>query len=144
MYNLLSHAAVSCIDRTGEYSFTTFNIHTYDLNYKRTADGLDYTGGLMTAKFSGTSTASVQVLTLSDNVLEGDETFTGVILVPRDTIRDYRVTPGLPDNATIQIIDDDSKFILLFPVNANFNIIAMVLFCISIYFLTLIYKCILF
>ena len=74
------------------------------------ADGPDYTGGLLTATFRGTSTASVQVPTLSDNVLEGLETFTGVIQEPPDP----RVTRGSPDTATVNIFDATSKFIINF------------------------------
>ena len=76
------------------------------------ADGLDYTGGLLTATFSGSSTTSVPVPTLSDNVLEGEETFTGVIQVPPETTNDYRVTRGSPDNANVNIFDTSSKFII--------------------------------
>ena len=52
------------------------------------AVGLDYTGGLLVATFSGSSTTSVQIPTLSDYVLEGVETFTGVIQVPPNTTSD--------------------------------------------------------
>ena len=76
------------------------------------ADGADYTGGLLTATFSGSSTTSVPVSTLSDNVHEGLETFTGVIQVPPETTTNYRVTAGLPDTATatVNIIDATSEF----------------------------------
>ena len=74
------------------------------------ADGLDYTGGLLTATFSGSSTTSVPGPTLSDNVLEGEETFTGVIQVPPETTNDYRVTRGSPDTATVNSFDATSKF----------------------------------
>ena len=74
------------------------------------ADGPDYTGGLLTATFSGSSTTSVRVPTLSDNVLEGLETFTGVIQVPPDTTTNYRVTAGSPDTAMVCIIDATSEF----------------------------------
>ena len=66
----------------------------------------------MTATFSGSSTTSVPVPTLSDNVLEGEETFTGVIQVPPETTNDYRVTRGSPDTATVNIFDATSKFII--------------------------------
>ena len=74
------------------------------------ADGADYTGGLLTATFSGSSTTSVRVPTLADNVLEGLETFTGVIQVPPETTTNYRVTAGSPDTASVNIIDDTSEF----------------------------------
>ena len=74
------------------------------------ADGADYTGGLYTATFSGSSTTSVPVPTLSDNVLEGLETFTGVIQVPPETTTNYRVTAGSSDTATVNIIDATSEF----------------------------------
>ena len=73
------------------------------------ADGADYTGGLYTATFSGSSTTSVQVPTLPDNVYEGLEYFTGVIQVPPDTTTNYRVTAGSPDTATVNIRDATSE-----------------------------------
>ena len=66
----------------------------------------------MTATFSGSSTTSVPVPTLSDNVLEREETFTGVIQVPSETTNDYQVTRGSPDNANVNIFDATSKFII--------------------------------
>ena len=74
-------------------------------------DGADYTGGLLTATFSGSSTAVVQVPTLPDDDVEGVESFTAVIQVPAETTQDYRVTAGSPDTATVLINDDDSKLI---------------------------------
>ena len=73
------------------------------------ADGADYTGGLLTATFRGSSTTSVRVPTLPDNVLEGLEYFTNVIQVP-DTTTNYRVTAGSPDTAMVNIIDATSEF----------------------------------
>ena len=70
----------------------------------------DYTGGLYTVTFRGNSTTSVRVPTLPDNVLEGLETFTGVIQVPPETTTNYRVTAGSPDTATVNIIDATSEF----------------------------------
>ena len=74
-------------------------------------DGADYTGVLLTATFSGSSTAVVQVPTLHDDDVEGAENFTAVIQVPAETTRDYRVTAGSPDTATVLINDDESKLI---------------------------------
>ena len=76
------------------------------------ADGADYTGGLYTATFSGSSTTSVRVPTLPDNVLEGLETFTGVIQVPSETTTTYRVTAGSPDTTMVNIIDTTSEFVI--------------------------------
>ena len=76
------------------------------------ADGADYTGGLYTATFSGSSTTSVPVPALPDNVLEGLETFTGVIQVPPETTTNYQVTAGSPHTAMVNIIDATSAFIL--------------------------------
>ena len=76
------------------------------------ADGPDYTGGLYTATFSGSSTTSVPVPSLPDNVLEGLEYFTGVIQVPPETTTNYRVTAGSPDSAMVNIIDATSEFII--------------------------------
>ncbi len=74
------------------------------------ADGADYTGGLYTATFSGSSTTSVPVPTLPDDDLEGLEYFTGVIQVPPETTTNYRVTAGSPDTAMVNIIDATSEF----------------------------------
>ena len=74
------------------------------------ADGADYTDGLYTATFSGSSTTSVRVPTLPDDVLEGLEYFTGVIQVPPETTTNYQVTAGLPDTATVNIMDATSEF----------------------------------
>ena len=65
----------------------------------------------MTVIFNGSNTAVVQVPTLSDEVAERMENFTAVIEVSTNTTRDYRVMHGLPDTATVQIDDDDSKHI---------------------------------
>ena len=73
------------------------------------ADGADYTGGLYNATFSGSSTTSVPVPTLPDDVLEGLEYFTGVIQVPPESTTNYRVTAGSPDTATINIMDATSE-----------------------------------
>ena len=72
-------------------------------------DGADYTGGLLNATFSGSSTAVVQVPTLPDDLVEGVENFTAVILVPAETT--CNITAGSPDTATVQINDEDSKLI---------------------------------
>ena len=71
--------------------------------------GLDYTGGLLTAAFRGSSTAVVPVPTLHDNIVEGEESFTAALLVPLDATTTYRVTRGTPATATVVINDDDSK-----------------------------------
>ena len=82
-------------------------MHTYT---SLTVGGPDYTGGLLTATFSGSSTAAVQVPTLTDNVLEGLQNFTAAIQVPpADTTTNYQVTCGSPDSATVEIMDATSK-----------------------------------
>ena len=80
------------------------------LVYLYATDGPDYTSGLLTAVFRGSSTAVVSVPTLPDNIVEGEENFTAVILVPVDATTTYRVTRGTPATATVVINDDDSKF----------------------------------
>ena len=85
-------------------------MHTHYIPPLLIADGADYTGGLLNATFSGSSTTSVRVPTLPDNVLEGLETFTVVIQVPPETTTNYRVTAGSPDTATVNIIDATSEF----------------------------------
>ena len=77
-------------------------------------DDADYTGGLLTATFSGSSTAVVQVPTIPDDLVEGVENFTAVIQVPAETTRDCRITAGSPDAATVLINDKDSKLIQSF------------------------------
>ena len=73
-------------------------------------DGPDYTSSLLTAVFRGNSTAIVPVPTLPENIVEGEESFTAVILVPVEATMAYRVTRGSPATATVVIIDNDSKF----------------------------------
>ena len=71
--------------------------------------GLDYTGGLLTAVFKGSSTAVVPVPTLTNSIVEGEENFTAVIVVPLDATMACRVRSGTPARATVVINDDDSK-----------------------------------
>ena len=85
----------------------------------------------MNATFSGSSTTSVPVPTLSDNVLEGEETFTGVIQVPPETTNDYRVTHGSPDNATVKILDATSKSQLNIAVSAALTVCTVMAVCLS-------------
>ena len=85
------------------------------------ADGADYTGGLYTATFSGSSTTSVTVPTLTDDVLEGLETFTGVIQVPPETTTNYRVTAGSPDTAMVNIIDATSECTIVQPGQVTYS-----------------------
>ena len=81
------------------------------------ADGLDYTGGLLTATFSGSNITSVPVLTLPNEVAERVKKLTAVIHITANATRDGRVTHGSPDTATVQIDDDDSKLILLISIH---------------------------
>ena len=78
--------------------------------YLYATDGPDYTSGLLTAVFRGSSSAVVSVPTLHDNIVEGEENFAAVILVPLDATMTYRVRSGTPATATVVINDDDSKF----------------------------------
>ena len=73
-------------------------------------DCLDYTSSLLTAVFRGNSTAIVPVPTLPDYIVEGEENFAAVIIVPVDATVAYRITRGSPATATVVIIDNDSKF----------------------------------
>ena len=73
------------------------------------SDGPDYTSGVLTTAFRGSSTAVVPVPTLPDNIFEGEESFIAVIIVPVDATRTYRVRRGTPAAATVVINDDDSK-----------------------------------
>ena len=66
--------------------------------------------GVLTTVFRGSSTAVVPVPTLPDNIVEGEESFTAVIIVPVDATMAYRITRGSPATATVVIIDNDSKF----------------------------------
>ena len=63
--------------------------------------GLDYTSSLLTAVFNGSSTAVVSVPTLPDDIVEGEENFTAIIIVPVDATTTYRVTRGTPATATV-------------------------------------------
>ena len=72
-------------------------------------DGPDYTSGVLTTVFKGSSTAVVPVPTLPDNIVEGEENFTAAIVVPVDATTNYRVESGTPSTATVVINDDDSK-----------------------------------
>ena len=72
-------------------------------------DGPDYTSGVLTTAFKGSSTTVVPVPTLPDNIVEGEENFTAVIVVPVDATMAYRVRSGTPATATVVINDDDSK-----------------------------------
>ncbi len=71
--------------------------------------GPDYTSGLLTAAFRGSSTAVVPVPTLPNNIVEGEENFTAAILVPLDATLACRVTRGTPATATVVINDDYGK-----------------------------------
>ena len=68
----------------------------------------------MTATFSGSSTTSVQVATLPNEVAERVRKLAAVINITANATRDGRVTHGSPDTATVQIDDDDGKLIILF------------------------------
>ena len=72
-------------------------------------DGPDYTSGVLTTAFRGSSTAVLPVPTLPDNIVEGEESFIATILVPVDATMTYRVRSGTPATATVVINDDDSK-----------------------------------
>ena len=79
-------------------------------------DGADYTGGLLIASFSGSSTTSVRVPTLSDEIAERIESFTAIVKVPANATRVSRMNGS--DIATVQIKDDDGKLLLLIHVVA--------------------------
>ena len=74
-------------------------------------DGADYTGGLLTSTFSGSSTTSVRVPTLSDEIAERIERFTAIVKVPANATRVSRMNGS--DIVTVQIKDDDGKLLLL-------------------------------
>ena len=71
----------------------------------------------MTATFNGSSTTSVQVATLPNEVAESVKKLTAVIHITANATKDGRVTRGSPDTATVQIDDDDSKLILLISIH---------------------------
>ena len=71
----------------------------------------------MTATFSGSSTTSVQVATLPNEVAERVRKLAAVINITANATRDGRVTHGSPDTATVQIDDDDSKLIVLISIH---------------------------
>ena len=70
----------------------------------------------MTATFSGSSTTSVRVPTLSDEIAERIERFTAIVKVPANATRVSRTNGS--DMAIVQIKDDDGKLLLLIRVVA--------------------------
>ena len=65
----------------------------------------------MTATFNGSNTTSVPVPTLSNEIAERIESFTAIVKVPANATRVSRMNGS--DIATVQIKDDDGKFLLL-------------------------------
>ena len=72
---------------------------------------MDYTSGPYTVIFpAGQTTATFDVPINDDNILEGNEDF---ILTIDETLLPTGVTRGSPGNATVTIVDDDGKKIII-------------------------------
>ena len=97
-----------CCSGTGAHALYALPINVV-IVYMLIPDGPDYTTGVLTTAFRGSSTAVVPVPTLPDNIVEGEESFIAVIIVPMDATTTYRVRRGTPATATVVINDDDSK-----------------------------------
>nr|WNS50027.1 Na-Ca exchanger/integrin-beta4-like protein [Halisarca dujardinii] len=67
----------------------------------------DYLGEVYNVTFEGTNVAVVPVPSIDDDLVEGVEEFTAVIVVPADTQREHLVTRGSPDTAVVEINDND-------------------------------------
>ena len=67
----------------------------------------DYQGGERHAIFEiGSSVATVEYSTVNDGTLEGIESFTAELTVPPE-MQTMGIVPGMPDSATVNIIDDE-------------------------------------
>ena len=67
----------------------------------------DYQGGEWRAIFEiGSSMAAVEYSTVNDSTQEGIESFTAELTVPPE-MQAMGIVPGMPDRATVNIIDDE-------------------------------------
>ena len=67
----------------------------------------DYQGGERRAIFEiGSSVATVEYSTVNDSTREGIESFTAELTVPPE-MQAMGIDPGMPESATVNIIDDD-------------------------------------
>ena len=67
----------------------------------------DYLGGERHAIFEiGSSMATVEYRTVSDSTREGIESFITELTVPPE-MEAMGIVPGMPDSATVNIIDDE-------------------------------------
>ena len=72
---------------------------------------MDYTSGPYTVTFpAGQTTATFDVPMIDDDILEGNENF---MLTIDETSLPDRVTRGSPGEATVTIVDDDGKEIVI-------------------------------
>ena len=67
----------------------------------------DYLGGERRAIFEiGSSMATVEYSTVNDSTREGIESFIAELTVPPE-MQAMGIVPGMPDSATVNIIDDE-------------------------------------
>ncbi|MEZ6130494.1 MAG: Calx-beta domain-containing protein [Planctomycetaceae bacterium] len=92
------------ITRDGDVSgASSVNVNLASLGLDTAIAGTDYTAGVMTVNFAASqTTAAVSVTVLGDNLVEGNETFSGTLAAvgANDRI-------GTVNQATITIADDD-------------------------------------
>ena len=69
----------------------------------------DYLGGERRAIFEiGSSVATVEYSTVNDTIREGNESFIANLTVPPE-MQAMGIVRGIPDRATVNIIDDEGK-----------------------------------
>ena len=70
----------------------------------------DYQGGERRAIFViGSSVATVEYWTVNDGIREGIESFIAELIVPPE-MQAMGIVPGIPDSATVNIIDDEGYY----------------------------------
>ena len=69
----------------------------------------DYLGGERRAIFEiGSNMATVEYSTVNDGTREGNESFIAELTVPPE-MQAMGIVPGMPDSATVNIIDNEGK-----------------------------------
>jgi len=78
------------------------------LTYDITGEGLDYNSGPYTVTFpAGQTIVLFNIPIISDDILEGNESFT--ITIDPLSLTSSSITAVDPDQATVTIVDDDGK-----------------------------------
>ena len=77
------------------------------LTHPSCVDPADYQGGERRAIFEiGSNMATVEYSTVNDGIRESMENFTAKLKVPPE-MQAMGIVPGMPDSATVDIIDDE-------------------------------------